>query len=243
MKDKAVVGLVKSRMAYARDWPDVGAPAEGEDEAERVFDLSEVLTENGVDVPIDLATLGRNLPFPLFAVVATGEGVFIIAGGEDSLYAYCYTSKVPLLAVYFTADGWNYEGWKRTAGGAPELVRSDEELTRFAEAVSTIVGIVERACEDTRHVLSYTLNRAERRRAAKSCGVDTLGATLIHHVCLDQRAKESFVVVIPWCRPRNGCTKSAPTGVTSRLAQSFVFALIVAASGEQCFTRESTASK
>lgn len=192
MKDKAVVGLVKSRMAYARDWPDMGVPAEGEGEAERVFDLSEVLTENGVDFEVDLAKLGRNLPFPLFAAVATGEGVFIIAGGEDALYAYCYTSKIPLLAVYFTADGWTYEGWKREKGGVPELVRSDEELTAYAEAVSTVVAVVERACDDTRHVLSYTLNRAERRRAAKGCGVDTLGSTLIHHVCLDLAAKESL---------------------------------------------------
>lgn len=194
MHPKAIIGLVRSRKAYLKQWPELASIEwpDGEAPPERVFDLSEILNEEHADeeVHTDFTTVGRHLPFPLFAVVGTGHGVFIIAGDEDGMYAYCYSAPVQMLIVRFTPNGWETEGIERREGEPPVFIHGDDERVKsFAHAAAMLLTLVERACNDTRHVVSYRLNRAERRSVAKSDG-ESLDNTLVHHICLNAAARE-----------------------------------------------------
>jgi len=193
VNEKALLGLVRSRMDYRRDWPDVAEASAGASEHERVFDLSDALTTAADERIVNLTTLGRHLPFPIFAIAGTGHGVFIISGDDSGLYCYCYTSPVPLLFVQFASDGWRVCGYIRRDGGPPEQVAGgDPRVTKFSEAVAAVLDLVVLACDDTRHVVSYRLNRAERRRVAKSNGGEGLDGTTFHRICLDLKEHDSF---------------------------------------------------
>lgn len=200
MQPKAIVGLVRSRIAYIKDWGDAAINeaevSQADGAPERVFDLSEILHEGNSEVEIasDLTTLGRHLPFPLFAMVGTGHGVVIVSGDDSGFYAYCYSAPVAMLFVHFTPIGWSYVGFRRQDSEAPERVSGDDPSVRqLAEAVAMMLTLVTKACDDTKHMVSYTLTRAERRQATRGISPDTLGATIVHHVCLNSRAKDALV--------------------------------------------------
>lgn len=202
MHAKALIGIVRSRTAYIRDWLKVIPEMErdcvaAEGLRERVFDLSSVLDGDADrEVLTDFAVLGRNLPFPLIAIVGSGHGVFIVRADEEGngFYCYCYTSPVEILVVRFTPTGWEYEGFTREPGTGPQLVAaSDPRVKRFADGVATLLAVVESACANTRNVVSYSLSRAERRRAVRDAGADmhALDNTVVHRVCLDAREKRA----------------------------------------------------
>ena len=201
MKPEAIIGLVRSRLAYMRDYvpsfetitgPSEGAVDEnGEPLQERVFDVSALMT-TGIVQPPDWMTVGRKLPFPMFAMVGIGNGVFIIRGDEGGFYCYCYTAPVPLVMVRFTPFGVTREGLLLGQGMTPQVVPdTDERVSDLLTMAGTLLTFVERACENTKHVVSYTLNRAERRSAAKATGIDTLDTTVVHRVCLSLAEKRS----------------------------------------------------
>lgn len=201
MNAAALVGLVRSRLAYIRDWPDcVVAPTEGEglESPERVFDLSGLLVGERADdeVSIDYETVGRNLPFPCFAVTGNAEGVVIVVGDERGLYAYAHKAAVPLVIVEFTPEGWTYFGMTRENGNAPTRVEGgDENVRGFVEGAAMLLTLVDRVCSDTRHLVSYRLNRAERRQSVRDAhGVPgSLDNTLIHQVVLDANARAALI--------------------------------------------------
>lgn len=195
MNIRAILGLMRSREAYIRDWGDAREAQEIERAPERIFDLSGILNhehEND-EVNIDLNTVGRNLPFPLFSAIGTGEGVMVFGGDADGFYCYCYTAKVPMLFVQFTPGGMVCQGFIRHAKAEPQSIPfSDERVQQFFEAATLLLTLVQRACDDTRHIVSYTLNRAERRAASKELDLPMMRDAIVHRVCLDMREKESF---------------------------------------------------
>src|SRR4051812_1952992 len=115
MQISALIGLMKSRAAYVRDWGDAAEAQEGGWAPERIFDMSSILNEKHEqdEVVIHHDAVGRNFPFPLFSVVGAGPGVMVFSGDEEGFYVYCYTSPVSMLLTRFTPQGVICDGFNR----------------------------------------------------------------------------------------------------------------------------------
>lgn len=211
MRPEIAVALAKSNLEYIRDWPDVAAVGleSNTDEPMRVFDISDwisaslsepdkIIAWHDRHGDTDRTKLGRHLPFSMFTIVLNREalqgdngGVFVVRGDDDGLYVYCRTSTVPMLLVRFTPDGWDTQGIIRRNGGEIEFVPfSDQRVNSFDDAFAIALHVVERSCEDTRNIVSYSLNRTERKAAKKQIGGPILSTTIVHHICLSGATRE-----------------------------------------------------
>jgi hypothetical protein len=102
---------------------------------ERVFDVSALMVGSAKDGKTDWMKVGRKLPFPLFAMVGIGDGVFIIRGDETGFYCYCYTAPVPMVIVQFLPWGITREGLILREGKEPEVVpETDPRVEDLGEA-------------------------------------------------------------------------------------------------------------
>lgn len=172
----------------------------------------------------DRTKIGRNLPFQMFGIrVASRSPVIIIYANEEmgTFYAFLAKWAPSTLLVTPTMLGWDLQGVGHAKDSTPQLVAAeDERVQQFAVLLAFGLNLVEQACADTKHIVSYRLNRAERRAAIHEFDAEMLSTTIVHHVCLNgterayvERRRGATVVPTPkrlhevrahWRRLRSG---------------------------------------
>lgn len=191
MHPRALAGLVRAQASFDLDWPEESGAGNA---LLRIFDVS---ARVGTYLPFDWTTVGRNLPFPQFAILGDGDIPVLVSTNAEKreLYAYCHTpdGRPTLVVLRMVGAGCGVDAMRRSAIGGEKEYLIEKTAYHVAERIAALLGVIENACDDTRTIVSYTLNRAERRCVSREVGDDRLRGSVVHRICLDGRAREALV--------------------------------------------------